>query len=122
MSGCFALISYTAQIFKAAGADLDPNISAIIVGVIQIAGSYASTYFIDKTNRKVLYILSAVGTGIGLATMGTFSYLQLIEFDVSSFGWIPLVSLSLVIFMASVGILPLTFVVISEILPQQVNI
>lgn len=121
MSGCFALINYTAQIFKDAGASLHPNISAIIVGIIQIAGSYGATLFVDKTNRKVLYIISATGTGIGLAAMGAFSYLQSIQYDVSSFSWIPLASLSLVIFVASLGILPLAFIVLSEILPQQVN-
>lgn len=53
-SGCFALINYTANIFAESGSDLDPNVAAIIVGVIQIAGSYVSTLVVDRFQRKVI--------------------------------------------------------------------
>lgn len=53
LSGCFALINYTAQIFADAGSDLDPNMAAIVVGAIQIIGSYGSTIIVDRCPRKV---------------------------------------------------------------------
>lgn len=120
-SGCFALINYTAQIFEEAKTGLDPNISAIVVGVIQIFGSYGSSFFVDRAGRRILYMTSAIGSAIGLGVMGTFSYLKLKGVDVSNYGFVPVASLSFVIFIASCGILPLAFIIVSEILPQKLR-
>lgn len=51
--GCFAMLSYTATIFKESGSNLSPNKSAIIVGVIQLAGGYCSTLLVERAGRKV---------------------------------------------------------------------
>lgn len=51
--GCFAMLNYTATIFEAAGSTLSPNASAIIVGFIQIVGSYFPTLLADRAGRKV---------------------------------------------------------------------
>ncbi|EDS32412.1 sugar transporter [Culex quinquefasciatus] len=120
-SGCFALINYTAHIFAEAGSNLDPNVSAMVVGAIQLAGSYVSTMVVDRCKRKVLYIVSSFGSAIGLGMMGVHAYLAVSGFDVSKISWLPVASLSFVIFIASVGILPLTFVILSEILPQKLR-
>lgn len=68
-----------------------------------------------------LYIGTAFGSAIGLAAMGVHGYLKLSGYDVSAINWIPVASLSFVIFIASCGILPLTFVILSEILPQKLR-
>ncbi|XP_055641728.1 facilitated trehalose transporter Tret1-like [Toxorhynchites rutilus septentrionalis] len=120
-SGCFALINYTAQIFADAGSDMDPNVAAIVVGAIQIGGSYVSTMVVDRCRRKVLYIVSAFCSAIGLAAMGAHAYLKASGYDVSMISWVPVASLSFVIFIASMGILPLTFVILSEILPPKLR-
>lgn len=39
-SGVNAVIFYTAEIFKASGVDLDPQLATIIVGVIQVNQNY----------------------------------------------------------------------------------
>lgn len=52
-SGCFILISYTATIFAESGSNMAPEWSAIVVAVIQLAGTYASTLLIDRIGRKV---------------------------------------------------------------------
>lgn len=52
-SGCFVLLNYSVQIFTEAGSNLTPNMSAIIIGVIQIFGSYVSVHLVDKAGRKV---------------------------------------------------------------------
>lgn len=51
--GAFTLVNYTAKIFVDSGSDLPPNESAIIVGVIQLIGTYVSTILVDRTGRKV---------------------------------------------------------------------
>lgn len=69
----------------------------------------------------MLLLISCIGTGIGLAAFGTFSYVKVVlNYDVSSCNWIPLVSFSFVIFFASWGLLSLPFLVVAEILPEKV--
>lgn len=120
LSGCFALIQYAAQVFADAGSEMDSKISSIIVGIIQLAGSYTSTLVMDRWRRKTLYIVTALGSCLGLTMMGVYAYLSVAKVDVSQLYWLPVASLSFVIFIASVGMLPLTFVILSEILPDKV--
>ena len=42
MSGCFVIINYAATIFEQTGAHIQPNTSAIVIGVSQILGTYFS--------------------------------------------------------------------------------
>lgn len=51
--GCFAMLIYTATIFQKSGSNLSPNMSAIIVGVIQVIGSYVTTALVERAGRKV---------------------------------------------------------------------
>lgn len=57
LCGCFAMLQYTATIFEEAGSSMHPNVSAIVVGVIQVFGSYAATVLVDRAGRKVQYSL-----------------------------------------------------------------
>lgn len=51
--GIFAMLNYTATIFDEAGSAMHPNISAIVIGIIQLFGSYAATNLVDRAGRKV---------------------------------------------------------------------
>lgn len=51
--GAFAMINYTATIFAESGSNISPNLSAIIVGFIQLMGTIAATQLIDRAGRKV---------------------------------------------------------------------
>ncbi len=90
-------------------------------GCLQIAGTYVTTLFIDRVGRKVLLLISGSGCAIGLTVMGIFSYLFENGIDVSALNWIPVVSLSFVIFIASIGLIPIPYVIIAEVLPQKVR-
>lgn len=119
--GCFAMINYTGTIFEQAGSSLSPNMSAIIVAFIQLLGSYASTMLVEKAGRKILYLTSAIGTGIGLSILGLYINLSSSGYDCSNFKWVPVVSFSLTIFFASIALLTLPFMVIAEILPPKIR-
>jgi Sugar (and other) transporter len=119
--GCFAMLNYTGYIFAESGSNLSPNMSAIIVGLIQIFGSYFSTALVERAGRKLLIGGSAIGTGLGLSVLGAYMQLKFLEYDVSAFQWIPLVMFSFVIFIANWGVLTLPFLVLSEIVPQKIK-
>lgn len=51
--GVFAMLNYTAQIFKESGSDMDPNMSSIVVGFVQLLGDFVSMYLVDRLGRKV---------------------------------------------------------------------
>lgn len=51
--GSFAIINYTAAIFKDAGSTLHPNVCAMVIGVIQVLATFLSISLIDRVGRKV---------------------------------------------------------------------
>lgn len=119
-SGTFTLVNYAASIFKASGSDFDPNISSFFVGVLQIVGTSVTFFLIDRVGRKFLLIISTGGSAMGSMIMGTYSYLSVNGYDVSSFNMVPVVSLSFVIFISSIGIIPIPYIIAAELFPQKV--
>lgn len=119
--GCFAMLNYTATIFKQSGSSLSPTVSAIIVGFIQIIGSYISTMLVELAGRKILLATSAIGTGFGLSSLGLFSYLSENGYQLDGFKWIPIASFSLAVCVGSIGVLTLPFLVVSEIMPPKIR-
>lgn len=119
-SGMYALVSYTASIFEQSGSDINANTSTIVVGAIQLIGTCIATNLVDRLGRKILLFTSLVGVSLGLIAMGLFSLFSL-QFDLSQFNWVPVTSLSFAILLGSIGIIPLPFVVLAELLPQKVR-
>jgi hypothetical protein len=65
--------------------------------------------------------VSSGGTSIFLFILATFSYLTQIGIEMTSLSWIPVISLSLAIFLASLGIIPLPYVFVTELMPNKVK-
>lgn len=119
-SGTFTLVSYAATIFKEAGTNLNPNFSSIILGCLQITGTVSTYFLIDRIGRRVLLTISTGGAAIGLSVMGVYCYLSKHNVDVSQYNWIPIIALPFVIYISSIGIIPVPYIIISEVLPQKV--
>lgn len=66
-------------------------------------------------------MVSTIGTALGLITLGTYMMLKSWHYDVDAFSWIPVASFSFVIFIASWAVLTLPFLVISEVMPENVK-
>lgn len=119
--GNFAIVNYAATIFAASGSQMDANVSTIILGVVQIVGTVSSAVLVDNLGRKPLYIVSSAGCVLGLATIGAFTFLHHAGIDLRAFDWVPVTSLSFVIFISSIGVVSLPFVVLTEILPPKIR-
>lgn len=118
--GVFTMLNYTATIFRESGSTISPQFSAIIVGLIQLLGTYVATFLVDRLGRKVLLIVSAIGSSLCLACLGAYSYANSIGIDVKPYSWVSIASFSGMMFLAACGLIPLMFVVIAEVMPEKV--
>lgn len=116
----FLQISYTETIFRISGSSLSPNTAAITVGAIQVIGSYLSTSLMERTGRRPLLLISCMGMCICHYVLGTFCYLQELNYDISVFGWIPVVALSVYVITYCLGMGPGPYVICSEIFEQDI--
>lgn len=122
--GAFVMINYSNKIFKDAGSSISPSRSSIIVAVVQIFANVLATMLVDKAGRKLLLALSSSGAAFSLMTMGLHDQFkaQIFEFSPTLHSVMPIVSFSMIILSASIGILPLMAVIFMEILPTKVNL
>lgn len=121
-TGHYMLTTYAVMIFKIADSSLlTPYMSSILLALALIFGSLTTTTLADILGRKVLILISLIGSAIGLFAMAVYDYLKLNGYNLSSFTWIPVLSLSLVVFISSAGIIPLSVLVSIENLPPKVR-
>ncbi|XP_037710220.1 facilitated trehalose transporter Tret1 [Drosophila subpulchrella] len=122
-TGTFAFNNYMSNIFDAVHTQLDPNTNTIIIGAVQILGTLASIYLVDRYGRRILLILSCAGSGIGTSAFGLYAfYAEEQEVDLSAYSaWLPVTLMAFIIFIANVGVISVTMVVLVEILPQKIR-
>lgn len=115
--GAFSMMNYTNKIFEDAGSTLPPNTASTIVASVQLFANCVTLVLVDCAGRKILITISSMLTAIGLISMGLF---DLYKEQLEAYKWISVVAFSMIILAASIGMLPLTFVVPNEILPKKV--
>lgn len=116
--GAFTLVSYANKVFKDAGATLSEDALSVIVGCAQLAANVVAMLLVDRAGRKILVTISSVGAAISLTSMGLY---DVYKDQLDDYRWIPIITFSMSIFSSSIGILPLTFVLLSELLPKKVS-
>lgn len=116
----FVITNYSILMFQKSGSSLDPSVSAVLLASMYIVGSLLTTYLADLLGRKKLNILSLIGSAIGLFSFALYQYLRLNGFNLSSFNWVPVLSLSFVILISTAGIMPLSIICSAENLPTKV--
>lgn len=119
MSGINAIIYYTVNIFEEAGTSLSPFTSTIIVGVSQVIFTYLSSVLVERTGRRVLLLLSEITIAICQIVLAVYFYLKQQQVNVKSFGWLPLVCITVYIGVFNLGFGPLPWVMMAELVPNK---
>ncbi|EDW03491.1 facilitated trehalose transporter Tret1 [Drosophila grimshawi] len=122
-TGTFAFINYMSTIFERVHTQLEPNTNTIIIGAVQVVGTLASIYLVDRYGRKILLVISCVGSVVGTAAFGIYAfYAEETDADLSAFSaWLPVTIMAFIIFVATVGVISVTFVVLVEIIPPKIR-
>lgn len=121
VSGINAIIFYTVPIFESAGSNMDPAVCSIIVGVVQVLMTFASTLLIEKAGRRILLLQSTIIMGLCLTAVGVYFNLKAGGSDVSAIGWLPLVSVVLFIISFSLGFGPIPWMMMGELFSAEVK-
>lgn len=121
LSGIFLINNYMATIFKEAGTALDPNLSSIICTILQTVAIFMASILVDRAGRKILLSLSAFLTAICHTTLAGYLYMKELEYDVSSFNWLPILAVAGIMFNSAWGILTIPYCMGGEILSQKIR-
>lgn len=122
-SGAFSIINYaTAILEQSEGFQMDTISSTILLGLLQILGTYSATLTVDRFGRKIVLLISASGTAIGLLTAGIFDYLTYEFIELKDYSWVLVLALSSVIYLANMGVCTVCYIVLVEIIPIRVCI
>ncbi|PSN46526.1 hypothetical protein C0J52_14835 [Blattella germanica] len=114
LSGMNVVFSYTSRIFQLSGSTLSPDISTIIVGIVNFFGSLAALFGADFAGRRFILISTQFFQGISLGTLGVYLYLKELGFDVTNVGILPVISLSVYCFCVVAGVATVGYVVLAE--------
>lgn len=117
-SGMNPIVYYTSVIFDNAGTGLDTRIATIIVALVQLSGSSVTFILVDRFGRRKLLIVSNIFNCLALTGVATYFVLQESGKNVDNLGWLPITSLCVYIGSFSMGVGPVTYVLLGELFLQ----
>ncbi len=71
MSGRYAVLFFSVDIFDAAGVGVDAFVATVIVAAVQVAGTVLAAAVIDRVGRRPLLIASAFFMALSSFALGT---------------------------------------------------
>lgn len=80
--GINVVLSYMQTIFAATGSSIPDDLSTIIMGIVQVCAVVMAALLIDRLGRRLLLLVSAVGSGLAQTSMGVYFYLKVCVHDV----------------------------------------
>ena len=123
--GIDSITSYTSYIFLSTMPNFDPEIGAIIIISVEVLSALLQTMIVDYVGRRILLLISEimmatsstmVGISILLKTRGLLAEEYYIYIN-----WLPLIGLSIFYIGYSLGLGPISFVMMAEINSPEVK-
>jgi facilitated trehalose transporter len=98
---------------------MNPHGGAIAVAVVQLLASMLSGLLIDTVGRIPLLVISSVLMSTALACFGTFVYYEQTGDLIGNNDWIPLVCVLIFTIAFSLGISPISWLLVGELFPLE---
>ncbi|XP_061838089.1 solute carrier family 2, facilitated glucose transporter member 6 [Nerophis lumbriciformis] len=133
LTGISPILVYLQPIFAQSNVSLDPGYDAVIVGLVRLLSVTVAAVLMDKAGRKVLLYTSSFLMFLSTLTLTMISFnaphlpgpgpsnLTLSALHTTAAGPIPLISVMVFIFGYAMGWGPITWLLMSEVLPLVVR-
>lgn len=113
--GTNVIFNYAQEIFQSAGYDVDNTfINIVVTGIANLIFTFVAIYTVDRLGRRALMLIGAGGLAGIYAILGLCYYMEM-----SGVLMVALVVLAIACYAMSLG--PITWVLLSEIFPNQVR-
>ncbi|KAK4374324.1 hypothetical protein RND71_005001 [Anisodus tanguticus] len=124
LGGTNGVIFYSSNIFLSAGIS-SSNAATFGVGAIQVVATAIATWLVDKTGRRLLLIVSSAGMAVSLLIVAVAFFLKgFVDADSTLYGILGIISVVGVVLMVvafSLGMGPIPWLIMSEILPVKIK-
>ncbi|CAN8234674.1 unnamed protein product [Cochlearia groenlandica] len=124
LGGINGVLFYSSTIFESAGVT-SSNAATFGVGAIQVVATAISTWLVDKAGRRLLLTISSVGMTISLVIVAAAFYLKgFVSPDSDMYSMLSILSVVGVVAMVvsfSLGMGPIPWLIMSEILPVNIK-
>ncbi|RVE43198.1 hypothetical protein evm_012147 [Chilo suppressalis] len=125
-TGAHVFNFYAVSMFKKTFRMMNPHGGAIATSVVQLLASCLSGMLIDNVGRLPLLMTSGVMMSIALAGFGSYAYYEDVirnsasaAHDAGAYDWIPLVCVLTFTIAFSLGISPISALLIGELFPLE---
>jgi MFS family permease len=110
------------EFLQEAQVQMDPNISTIIMGFINLSFTIVGALLVDRLGRRKLLLISIIGMTLCTLSLGLFFFLVDQDRDVAdSLSWLPLLSLSIFIMAFAIAYGPVVWLMISEVYSKELS-
>ncbi|KAK3922194.1 Facilitated trehalose transporter Tret1-2-like protein [Frankliniella fusca] len=129
VTGVNAITFYASKLFEEAGVG-DGHLASIIVAAVEVVAAVVSLGFVDRLGRRTLLMMSGASLAICTGIMGVYFFFKASSSsaprdfkgeDVSTITWVPILVVSVYMFMFSVGFGPVIWVMLGEMFPDNVK-
>lgn len=114
-------VNFASKIFEDSGSSLSPDRSTIIIGVIQIIGSWTSTILVERAGRRLLILISLSLMGICHLALAAFLMFKDHGFEVSNLSWVPVLTISTFTIAYCLGMGAVPFIIASETFRPEIS-
>lgn len=119
LNGNFAVLTFAAQILSSSGVTFSPDLQSLSFPLVLILGSFASMSCVEKFGRKTLLAASLFLVMTSLAVLASTMYLQQNGWQIH---WsLPLLAIIGSIFGNGAGIMPIPYIIMSEMFNFQIR-
>jgi len=121
-TGANAVVFFAHTIFMDAGSHVDAGVGAIAISIVQVLTTAFSAGIVDRAGRRILLLISQTLVTMCLVLIGLYFYLKSFGEEYGEqLGWLPLVGLCTFSMSFALGLGPLPWILMGELLPENVK-
>lgn len=117
MQGTMVLRSYATEILTNSHSNISPIDASIGMTVMLIGANIIFMNLIDRVGRRTIYMWSSLACTTILVFYAAYLYYLT---DNHAFDWVPVASVSTMIFVSALGMDSAPFIIMYEIIPKKV--
>uniref|UniRef100_A0A1B6MQL7 Major facilitator superfamily (MFS) profile domain-containing protein n=1 Tax=Graphocephala atropunctata TaxID=36148 RepID=A0A1B6MQL7_9HEMI len=118
-SGIYITIFYAVTLLKSVGTSMDPNLSAIVFGIVRLITGLLTLILLNKFGRRPLFIVSSTGMAIFIFISGYYTK-EITEGHMEK-NIIPELCVLLYVSVASFGFMSIPWTMTAELFPIEIR-